>query len=256
MLSYGNVPLLQPTAELTAWLAVQMPPADIFSFRRPSALGNMDPASHFNWFLGRGVRVNTFFNPWGASRWGMAYVLADDAMLAKITAKAFDPNADNYQALPFVINDSKSKMTTNLWMLPAVPLTKIKNVNPRLGGWLLVLVDDRYFWWEKTATLTIEEGVTTWSGLYSQIATVLGITLSVDTISADYLFPSASLASLEYIPLLLDVIASSVGQRVVRTLTGDIVARSARSALALQTLQVNKYRKYAGGTFGLGHVDG
>lgn len=253
MISYGGIPLHLPGAQEAAWIASRISPSEAFGFFRAKSFGNqaLNPRPLFNWFLSRPMKLNAFYNPWGASRWGYAFALADYKMLNAIGAK----NSDG-QALPFKIDDGVgSAITTNLHMLTPVPLSKI-NVIPSLPLFLLPLVDERQRLWERSAEIEIDEGSTTWTSLFTAIAAALNITLAVDPISTAYLKPSNGLtANCQHLPMLLDLAASSVGQRIVRTLNGQYFSRSASSAIALMASQANAYRKYAGGSLELGIVN-
>lgn len=260
MLSYGEVSLLSaPPAGLI------LPPAEAFSgFFRPRWTGKgLNPRIHFNWFLKRPIRLNSYYDPWGASRWSTAYVLTHQAGLDDIRELVYGDEGDEYNALEFKIDDNAGAITgqttstleTDLYMLPAMPLAApaLSDTDPGQQIYLLVLVDSRYFFWEKAATISITEGTTTWAQLYASIATALGITITVDTIPAAYLKPSAALeANYDYLPLLLDWVAASVGQRVVRRLDGTFKALNATSALTLQAEQVDAYIKLAGGALDVG----
>lgn len=258
MLSYGGTPLHLPSADEANWIAARINPATAFGFARPKSFGdaNLNPRNNIDWFLEKPFRLNSLYLPWGASRWGHAFALADTDMLARIRAQVYDAGAGGYKPLPFTVDDNLGgAVTTPLYMLPPVPLANIVNAIPVLGLHLLPLVDQRYLWWERAAVITVEEGVTTWANVYSQIAAGLGIVLTVDPISPAYLFPGVGLAqAYQQLPLLLDWTAASVGQRIVRTLEGVYYARNATTALSLQDGQSQR-RKIAGGSLTLGAVN-
>lgn len=254
MISYGGIYLPDPASSEAA-IAARMPPSEAFGFYRWPSLGDadMDPRNSLDWFLDRGVRVGSFFNPWGASRWGYAHVIVDEPILGQIRTLAYS-GPSKYKPLAFVMDDSVGKsMTTNLWMLPAVPLQAI---DANFNLYLMTLVDDRFFWYERGTSISITEKTTTWAGLYSQIGTALGVTIIAETVSADYLYPGVGFAkAYDYLPLLLDWVASSVGQRIVRTLDGKIYARSATTAKSLMVSQGVLYKKISGGSLDLGVLD-
>lgn len=259
MISYGDIPLRIPTPQFAAWLMATMSPETAFAFYRPKMLGTAtyNPRPMLNWFLSRGVKINTFFNPWGASRWGIGYFITDHPNLELIREMAY--SNDELAPLTLVIDDDHdNSMETELYMLPAVPLSNppLDDDDPAVKHYLLVLVDERFFWWEKAATVSITEGTTTWAQLYSSIATSLDITLEVDTIPAAYLKPSIGFSrNYEHLPMLLDVAAASVGQRIVRTLEGEFFARNATSALEIVSEQAQEYVRVAGGNLALGIQD-
>jgi len=254
MISYGGIDLHQPSDAELERMASIIPVADAFNFFRPRHTGDalLNPRIHCNWFLSRPLKLNAFFNPWGVSRWGYAFVLADGDMLTAIQAQNSTGNA-----LPFKMDDGLgSSITTQLFQLPAVPLAKIYTASPVLPLWLLPLVDERYRLWERADTITVTEGSTTWLQLYASLATALSITLAVDPINAAYLTPSAAFSrSYQPLPMMLDWVAASVGQRIVRKLAGTYQALNPSTARALVIAQANLYRKYAGGSLDLGVVD-
>jgi hypothetical protein len=221
------------------------------------------------------VMLGRLYWPMRASRFAVAHVLATDTMLASIqqqvyglpsvlpTSGSYRPTA--YNALPFVMDDGQvnvvnkastpKSITTNLYMLPPKPLAQpLAGSDPMNGMWLLTLVDDRYFWWQRTGSITVDEGTTTWADLLTAILTALGIfdVTTVDTIADAYLppvWPPKELANqYDYLPPLLDAVARSIGQRIVRTLAGDVLSQSADSARTTQTAQVGSYGKEFGGT--------
>jgi hypothetical protein len=259
MISYGGVALHLPSPDEAAWIASQIPIEEAFGFFRPQCFSD-DPAFNprplFNWFLSRPFKLNAFYNPWGASRWGYCFVLADLKMHDDILAQ----NASTGNALRFCMDDAVGNvLNTDLFMLPPVPLAKI-NAIPKLPLYLLPLVDERQRWWEKSAVIDVNEGTEDWSewtDLYDDLAAALGITLNVDPVAEAYLKPGDGFSKpYQHLPLLLDLCALSVGQRIVRDFDGEIYARNALSAQALMASQVNLYDKYAGGTLDLGVVDG
>lgn len=269
MISYGGVILKEPPPEFIAWLVNNMPPQEAFSFYRPRWLGDpqLDARSHFDWFLSRPVRLNTFYNPWGASRWGIGYFLVDETGLAAIRAQAYADGG--YVALPLVMDDETGDvegggtgdpLETDLFMLPAIPLTgpALSATDVAVKLYLLVLVDERFFWWERGAEVEVDEGTTTWAQLFTAIGTGLGVTITHDTVSSAYLEPTAEMGrNYQHLPLLLDLAAESVGLRIVRTLAGAIVAQTptaaATAAAALVTSEdAGELIRVAGGVLDVG----
>jgi hypothetical protein len=154
-------------------------------------------------------------------------------------------------------------------------LSNIIAASPALPLFLLPLCDERQRWWDCAPTpisftpyapypapypqagtsIDVVEGVTTWTDLYTAIAAALGITLTVDPVNDAYLFPGNGLTShYQYLPLLLDLVASSCGQRIVRNLDGTFNAYNASTAQSLMIANANQFRKYSGGALDLGVV--
>jgi hypothetical protein len=276
MPTYGGIGLAKATPELTEWVAANVPLSEVCAFRhQPRArLHNLNwPAPEF---LRRPVRLGSLCWPVGASRWAVGHYLATEGQLAEIRALAYAidlPNqTQSYTALDLVLDDGNAdadgnptgKITASLWMLPPYPLaqnhatatqwllpqTVNENEEPL---YLLTLVDDRYFWWDRAADLTVTEGETTWAQLFTALGTALGVTIVVDTIPAAYLFPPAELGTAyEYLPLVLDAAAASVGHRVVRLLDGTVATQGPATAAAKVNLQLGlEYARMAGGILAL-----
>lgn len=163
-----------------------------------------------------------------AARFATLHALIDTAGLARVRAAVYNP----YRAGVLVIDDDTFMVQTKMWMLPPRPVTQTNPGNNE--PWLITLVDERYFWWQRAASLVVTSGVTTWANLYAAIAAGLGITLAPDAIPAAYLMPPAGFSSsYEYLPPLLDAVACNVGQRVVRGLDGTVRAMNAQSSRAV-----------------------
>lgn len=274
MLSYGGVALQVPSAEEGAWIEAQIPIRDAFGFMRPKVFDDpaFNPRTLFNWYLNRPFKLNCFVHPWSASRFGYAFVLADGNMhdaIAKLNPVG--------TALPFVMDDGVgNSKTTDLYQLPAISLSNIRAASPALPLYLLPLVDQRQRFWEvvpsavsftpyaaypapypqQGTSVDVVEGTTTWADLYAAIAAALTITLTVDPVSSAFLFPGNGFTKqFQYLPLLLDWVASSCGQRIVRNLDGTFNAYSASTAQAIMIAQATPFlRKYAGASLDLGVV--
>jgi hypothetical protein len=252
MLSFGGVDLHIPGPEVAAFVESRIPIDSAFGFFRPKFFGDvfLDPRQVFAWHLSRPFRLYALSNPWGVSRFGYCFALADAGMLCAITAQNGAGNS-----LSYILDDGVgASIGTQLYMLAPVPLSKIL-VSLSLPLWLLPLVDERYRLYERAATITVTEGETTWADLYAQLASAAGIALTVDPINPAYLWPSAGFSTnAQHLPLLLDLCAASCGQRIVRNLDGTYNAYNPATAFALMVAQANAARKYAGGSLNLAGV--
>ncbi len=246
MISYGGIPLSEPGGDLLLWAEANVQPHNLYEFTETSWPGPGRegwPWQHMRMPL---VRFNTLSWPVGAARWAVGHFFASESQIAAIRTVLYQ----NYRALPLVFSDGANSITTSLWMLPAHPLSTAVSG----GGWfLLTLVDDRFFWWQRACDVMITEGTTTWANLYAQIGACLGSSVVADPIAVEYLKPPASLTSVySYMPLLLDAVATSVGQRVVRTLSGQLLAQNPTTALTqVQAQLALSYPKHAGGPYSL-----
>jgi hypothetical protein len=167
--------------------------------------------------------LNVLYWPAGASRWACGWFAADDA--AVTAARALEAGVGDFE-----FDDGVTTVTTSLLCLPPIPAERVRVDIP--GLYILPLVDARYYWWQEQAPVEVDPGVTTWAQLYAAIATALGTSITVDAVHADYLFPSPSLGqSRGPLPPLLDLVAQSCGQRIVRALNGNVRAMSAQDSL-------------------------
>ena len=264
--TYGGVSLSVPPPEWHAWVEKTFTLQDLVPFRAGPHRSALSISWPTPWdYYGRTplVRSNTLWWPVGASRWAMGFFYASESALADIRDEAYAD--DVYTPLDLVMDDGTNSITTEMYLLPPAPIAPQKVVAaadrstwvlPRTIAadgtkslYILPLVDERYFWWLKASAISVNEGTTTWAQLYSSIATALGITLTAEAVNSAYLTPPASLASnYEAIPLLLDAVATTVGQRVVRKLDGTVITigpSASRTALVAQ-LTLN-YPRVAGG---------
>ncbi len=261
MMSFANIPLSdQIGSPVEAWIAANIRPSELFplAFRKwPQGL-IAGPVLEVTPEHDRPVTIGTLFWPTGASRFAQAHFVVNEGQLAAI--RAFVNIGGTTQTANLVFDDGKTQVTTAMWMLPAWPLsTAAPGQGADIGAqmYLLTLVDDRYWWWGIPLQMDVTPGVTTWLNLYDAISAAIGRTISVNAINAAYSLPVADYAS-AYRPLpnVLDAIAFSVGQRIVRNTDGSITAQNATTAIASVTAQLAANvaalnPKYAGGTFSL-----
>ena len=231
MIAYAGVPLLHDSQAVREWVEAHACPRFAYDAAPP------DMRTRTLFYSGprrpgpdARVELNVLKYPWGATRFAVGHYLADLKQLNLIRQVVYANNS--YQSAPLVLADGKRTMTTNLWMLPARPLTGIPNISGQL--WLLTLVDSRWFWPTiAAATITVSGGVTQWTDLFASLATALGETITVDTISSNYVSPSIDLAgSYDSLPQILDAACASVGMRLVRNLDGTYRVSSAATAKA------------------------
>lgn len=236
------------------WIKTAIRPSEIFPSARlqwPGYLsgGPLFEQTAYPWDH---VEIDRLYWPWGASRFAHAHVVVDDVTLAKIRLLAYANQ--RFKSLDFVMEDGwyNTPITTKLWIQAARPLSTAAPGGNAL--YLLSLVDDRYFWWETSLQYDVNPGTTTWANLYTSIGTALGVTITPDTINAAYGTPTGDYsAAYRQTPIVLDAVAWSVGQRVVRKLDGTVITLNPTTAIASQNAQVDKHagRKRRGGVFDL-----
>jgi hypothetical protein len=229
-ITYAGQPLCVPTPEAQEWVERNLSVQDLFLWERDGWPG--DSRSH--WTIGSGqapprIKLGSLYWPTGASRFSVGYYIVTTPELNLIRNACYSGSVFSAQPLEIVFPQPPSRAAPrrvfkpDMWMLPPRPLASYGMDR----YWLLILVDDRYFWWRKTSDLSITEGTTTWATFYADIADALGITITVDAVEAAYVKPPEILnVDNEYLPPLLDTVAYSVGQRIVRTLDGRVLARN------------------------------
>lgn len=242
-LTYGGVPLLVPTPELAAWIESNISTADVNEFARPFWPGGV----HHDWPVpthkdaNRPIKLNRLYWPRGAARWAVGHFLATDQQLTLIRRQATAGGV--HAPLTLIMGEGSStirKISTSLYMLPARPLQQLVGVDKKQaeGLWLITLVDERYYFWERSGTVAINDGVTTWAQLYAAIGTCLGVTITADTVASEYLLPSKEFANHpQCLPLMLDAVAASVGHKIIRKLDGTVHAQGPTTAKASFTQQ-------------------
>lgn len=253
-LSYGGVYLAQTDPEVESWVAGNIPlHREVFDVPVGGLGWPGKDRTAWSWFYTTPpppIRLNRLYWPcWGATRFAVFYGLATDSMLASIRPLVYGASYNAYNALALAMSDGRSgrSISTNLYMLPPKPLSQISGSN---GFSLLTLVSARYFFWERSASITVTGGTTTWANLFSSIASALSITLTTDTINSAYLKPSVDLTSrYEMIPYLLDSACASVGQRFVEKTDGTFVTQNPLTAKTSQDAQLTSWSKQAGGLY-------
>jgi len=186
--------------------------------------------AHKDWLLWHGgirrlppIHAGDVWWPRDASRFAVGHFFATADQVRRI--RAVVQASSTLAPADLVLGES---VTIPMYMLPARPITY---GNPDLAMHLLTLVDERFFWWFRAANITVSEGVTTWGDLYSQLESGLSTLLYLDPISSSYVNPPGELnSSYEPLPVLLDAVAQSCGQRIVRGYDGTVRAMSASSS--------------------------
>lgn len=249
MLTYGDIPLVSVTQEIKDKIERSVSLSDVYQWthRYHPTQGQWHIEGHDP---EKPIKLNRYIHPTHASRWGIGYFLATSTELEKIRRKAYTTTeSDAYKSLPLVMGNGDYKITTNLFMLPARPLFQIDGYEQL---YLLTLVDKRWYWWEKSANITITEGTTTWATLIGSIASALGETIAVDTIDADYLKPTDGLENAYgHLPLLLDAALTAINHVLVVKLDGSVITQTATTARTNEDVQISKWAKHAGGIFDL-----
>lgn len=257
-ISYAGVHLPSPLPEQLARIEAVLDPQTLHDAERslwPGAAGSQAFWPYLDSRM-RPVRVGTLSWPVGASRWAVGRFLADSGSLGLIQQTVYG-GSSGYQAATLHLDDGTDRgaIETSLYMLPPRPIFQVDLMKQL---WLLTLVDDRWFWWQRSGEVTVDEGTTTWEDVYDQIGTLLGVTITAEAVAAAYDVPSDAVASrYSALPPFLDAVAAEVGQRIVRALDGTVRAVSAateKTKVEVNLLSVgptSAWPNHAGGLFAL-----
>ena len=258
MLSYGGVQLCLPPADVTLWVTQNISTSHVYDFERANWPGkNLTGFSFPGMTRSRPVIPNSLWWPTGAARWAVGYFFATTNQLQTILNQI----QTGYTSLPFVMSTDNdfgvrnatgtslpAQIQTNLYLLPPRPLAQIFDspFTPENGLYLITLVDDRFFWWERS-TVTFLDANSTWDSAIANVGDALGIgTIVHDPVPSTYLVPPLDLVTrYEYTPLVFEAIARSVGMRIVRGLDGSVSLQNSVTASALQP----SFTKISGGSF-------
>lgn len=178
--------------------------------------------------------------PQGASRFSVGQYLVTEEEI-----QALWPTFSLFSSLPVTLQlggtsegTGQPGVTFSLYPLYLLPLGVNRSATVPTGQaqalYLLVLVDQRYYFQTDPPDWTITEGVTTWDDLDTDLLTYLPPGSTADPVPADYLLPSASLAPPELASLgvvgwagpLLDAICLASGRRFVSNTDGTCTLQS------------------------------
>lgn len=211
------------------WLRRSWPGFGLVGLAYPTGLRDV-------WLDYRECKLNKFIWPTGASRWAFGHFICGADQIDEIRILAYGRSGLEMNELPFVLSCPGQRsieiLTTSVFVLACTPiggLTGYDNANP---PYLITVADDRYWWYYKSSSDYMITDTTTWTSLFSSIASDLGVTINVDTIATQYLNPSRGLnLSYEYLPVLLDAAVYNIGQRLVRTYGGQVFTQNFQTAL-------------------------
>ena len=222
--SFCAVPLTVPPPDVAAEIEAVLSWEWLLEFAQKVYPGTDLQTLGFRGFLPtQPIKLGTLYWPAGAARFAYAHYLASEAQRNSIEAYLA---ANGYTGV-LTISDGTHSVSPTMSMLPVRPLSRVSG-SP--GAYLLTLVDARFWWWFLGGNVTMTPGTTTWAQLYASIATLLGINLAADTVASAYLKPAGDFAtSWSALPVLLDAVAFSCGQRLVRRFDGTVCALNAGS---------------------------
>lgn len=192
-------------------------------------------------------RLNTLWWPCtGAARFAQGLFLASDTQMSTILSSL---DADGAAVLE-ITDEQNGTVSTLMHLLPArranSPLTG-------LNGWILPLVDERYWWqWLDSGNLEVACD-DAWTVVINALQTRLGVTINyASSILSNYFGPDPVELTRrhENAAVLLDAVAACLGTRVVRRFDGAVILQdfdSAASVVAVNLSGLTPYATLAGG---------
>lgn len=183
------------------------------------------------------IKIGSLFYPVGMTRWAEYWGLVNKEQLSNIVSRL----DSNYAGTFVMQTDDYNKIQTTLRMLPPKPLTQFDD--SRVDElYILCLVDERFHY---QGAGSGDASGSTWAGLMGDIATNMGISLSVNAVDSAYLKPDPNSqlynARLnENGAMCLDVCAYNVGHVIYRSMLGAFYSTPVATATSNHTSNLNK----------------
>jgi hypothetical protein len=245
MLLLAGQPLAVPKPELLSYIEANISIDRLRAFAARSwpgfgTVGLAYPTAYRPW-PPQPYRLNRFYWPVGATRWGWGIFLADTDTANNIEDSAFG-NGSITTPVTFQmsaenqVGTTLETVSTQVYVMPPIPLFRILNQSgASTRGMFAVAVADQRVYWRNVATPDFgisESSGTTWTTILNSIAGALGISLTIDTINANYLLPSRAInLTNEPADIVLDSILYNIGQRLVVTFSGQYKTQNFSTAL-------------------------
>lgn len=243
-LSYAGVALTLSPPELEKRLA-ELHPQDLFHGWSGWNFDGWDLKSLPTPILPEApkFRIGTLTWPTGAVRPAWFHEVISSKRLTTLQSALGSVNGP--AGLTMFDNRAGKTITAQMYMLPPLPLGQLGD--DLKDSWLLTFTDVRFYWQWRRGTITTP---TSWSSLLTQLAGILGITLTPDTIDTAYQSPSGKWAGFRRpTATVLDAVATQIGHKVVANLDGTFktVKWETASAASDSFFNNNTARAVSGG---------
>lgn len=193
------------------------------------------------------LRCGVLIWPTGAVRPAFFTFVCNTSKLDQIRAAVGNPGTPK----SLVMDDGRSgkTITASMYLLACRPLNQLGT--DASDAWAVILTDQRFFWHWRRGVITQPSS---WSNLYAQIASILGVAITPEAVNAAYGTPSSKWVQY-YQPTgtILDSAATQVGQRVVVQLDGTVTTVGWQAAKAASDGQLGSLTLISGGL--LDHED-
>jgi len=288
LITLADIPLLVPDGdgELVRWMNRYMPIEDLqiacddpVAVASPRTDGRTGVRAHTglprpNWPAPPRPRLNSLYWPTGATRWARGYFLATEEAKDQIVAAAGNESSGQMTKIKLKMGDQGEDddpedhrwiLEADVWVLPPRPISSL-DAGQQSGDyeettlWLIPVVDDRYFWQYRNVDDFSVTTSTTWANLIDTLETALGLSSPIDhdTVDVEYLNPDPIefTRRRDNAAVLLDAVAFSVNQRVVRQLDGSVTMRNYGNASADLDENLNREWRFAAGAIFSSHHGG
>lgn len=181
-------------------------------------------------------KINTLWWPTGGTRFSIGLFLADAESVGIIRTRVRNGNGSaNLVIQEFVNGTGEARLQIPMYLLPP---RELNNTETGIDGFLLCLVDRRYYWGFKDVGLLEVNENTLWEEVYDHIATAMNESIVYDDIYPGYFRPNPLEMTRRYenAGMLLDAVAHSVGQRIVYGTNGVVWAQNAATATTLNAV--------------------
>ncbi|MCP4540258.1 MAG: hypothetical protein GY832_24225 [Chloroflexi bacterium] len=268
MITYAGIPLIleDPDQVFQTWLDRWFSLDDLRLWGQPTGSNNRTSSRGagqaavgiptLNWPASPRARLNSLWWPTGASRWAVGLFLVDSVRLDEIISAV--GNGESAE-LDIRQSDTDQDIHPQMFMLPPRQITPL---DTGTQGWLLPLVDERYFWQFRDAgSMEIEDGQT-WEQVFDELASQLSTAITYDSISSSYYSPDPIELTRRYesLSVLLDAVAACVGQRIVYTTGNQLQSQGHASSAGIVKSNLetspSSYNRLAGGKMDSGAVGG
>lgn len=234
MIKYASVPLLVYDKLLKEFVGDNIDFDKVNEFERQLHPGRLGEISFAGTLDRIPHEIGVLHWPWGADRFAAGNFLVKSSALDQIRSIVF---SGTYKPAKFEMsaedagNTKISGIETNLYMLPARPITSLPRDGVEEQLFLLTLVDERFWWRFLDSNFDgLTEPGASWQNVFDMIGVDLSISLTAPSVIARP--PESFLRKKGRSTVLLDAAARNCGLRVVRKFDGSVILQTADQSLA------------------------
>jgi len=189
--------------------------------------------------------VGTLYWPNGVTRCGLFCCVASSDRIARI-GTALGADSAGPATLSMTDPTNNRAISVSMYVVGVRPLSRVGTEN---GAALLVLADKRWYLRQRTGT---PSDFSSWSALLQDLASQLGITLTVGTVNSAYCAPDPERWGVQEKPLapILEAACKAIGHNLVANRDGTFKTVSYQeAALEVALEKLANQRRTAGGYY-------